>query len=1270
MNSLKKRLDPFLISLIAVGIFLCSQNYASNTFLSGWDTLHPEFNFSLYLQRITLFWQEHQGLGAPPSQSHAGEIPRVILLWLISLFLPINLIRYFYFFLMIIIGPIGIYLLLIYLFKQKNSDSSTLIKKISAFLGSLFYLLNLGTVQNFIVPLEMFATKFGLLGFLYFLSLKFLNEKDHKSLFFFSLFIFLNSASAHTATLWYVFFISFLFFLIGYSLLSGSLEYLKRSIIIIFLTLLINLYWLIPNFYYASNYHQDLITSKTHRLGSEEFFYHNKKYGNLGNFLVFKNFLFNWYVTTNEEKIKLLLENWKNHLENRNIVIIGYSLSFFSLLGIIFSIIKKNNAFVSFLPGIALSSFFLLSDIKFISELTDYLRDKFPLFREVFRFPFTKFSLSVIFYFSLFFGFFNYFLFSQFGKLKLIKEEEQKKFLVGNYFFLLTTLIFILISPAFIGNFISPMMRVRIPDDYFLLFKWLENQKEKRILGLPINDRHGWSIYRWDLKNYQQVYQGAGFIWFGIKQSLINPEFNRWYPYNEQSFREFFYAIYSQNKPLFEKLLQKYNIGYILLDEHVIVPGEGHQSKKLFYREIKQLLSQLETIKLVKNFGEKISVYEYLPNQQKKPLELIHRYKIIEPTYRWNYLDQAYLDYGNYVSKEKTSKNLFDGPDVIFLGRDLLNNEEKINQKIVSVDKDRYFIRIPTELFPRNGDIKIPPLNSTEKEIYTEVYAGRAGNEVIIELKYLLPYIKTDRFYSRRFITKSENTHYFSLNEKTFSIPKNLSERMTLLGEGVVFPSKNNLASFFSGREKPVKQKEFSSSISPFLCSPPAKSQIFGFEKNESSFKLFGQQAQVCLEIPLEMIIDTKEEGLLEISFNYESENKGENEVCLVDREKKGRCLVRKKPNPSLSSEVKILFPFSDEKFSQYQLRFSYDTRKAKEIKELLIKNLTFKLYERVQEERFTPVIPKFNQTTDEIILEGKFPQTSIPITWGKIGDQINDCTLGKAKSIKKNIIPLQYQSILEYQAVDGAICDRIDLSEISQNIGYLLAIESRNVSGLPLKICLEDKVSGICNIEERLSKNKDFSFDFFLLPPFYQSGGYDLIINNYSPSNLPTQNQIRTIRFIPFPYNFLQSIRWENPARKSNDFTETSPASKYQSKKIFPFLYELKFDAIKNQEPIIFLDQAFEKNWKAYLLACSNQKKTCFAKKLFPFLFGREIQSHLIVNNWANGWRIERSLFEKTKNQASEVTIAIVFLPQYLQFLGFGIMFFGLVIIAKIKDL
>ena len=83
----------------------------------------------------------------------------------------------------------------------------------------------------------------------------------------------------------------------------------------------------------------------------------------------------------------------------------------------------------------------------------------------------------------------------------------------------------------------------------------------------------------------------------------------------------------------------------------------------------------------------------------------------------------------------------------------------------------------------------------------------------------------------------------------------------------------------------------------------------------------------------------------------------------------------------------------------------------------------------------------------------------------------------------------------------------------------------------------------------------------------------------------------------------------------------------------------------------VLILPQSFEKEWKAYQVQSSNFKVQSWANTVFPFVFGKELKDHVLVNGWANGWELNDP---KAMKQFNNGTIVIVFLPQYLEYIGF----------------
>ena len=94
---IKKNIYIFI--LIIIVFILAIVNYKTGSFLSGWDTLHPEFDFGLNFKRLFFgVWRGEQGLGAPAGHAHMADLPRVIILWLSHFIFPLSILRYLYIF--------------------------------------------------------------------------------------------------------------------------------------------------------------------------------------------------------------------------------------------------------------------------------------------------------------------------------------------------------------------------------------------------------------------------------------------------------------------------------------------------------------------------------------------------------------------------------------------------------------------------------------------------------------------------------------------------------------------------------------------------------------------------------------------------------------------------------------------------------------------------------------------------------------------------------------------------------------------------------------------------------------------------------------------------------------------------------------------------------------------------------------------------------------------------------------------------------------------
>ncbi len=267
-----RKIGFFPLVLFLVSLFIVSQSFVPASWLSGWDTLHPEFDFLLNIKRqIFGVFREEQGLGAVAAHAHMADLPRTLFLWIVSVFIPQNLLRFFYITLCLPIGVLGTY------FFIKNIILGNLEKRLKesfAFLGGLFYLFNLGTLQHFYVPFEMFTTAYAFIPWIFLTSSNFIKSNNKKNLLYFSLVTLLATPMAYAPLLWYATFGSLFLYLTFF-----IQERTKQVVALVLVSLLINSFWILPNLYFLLSGNAALVPdARINKIFSDEAFLQNQSY--------------------------------------------------------------------------------------------------------------------------------------------------------------------------------------------------------------------------------------------------------------------------------------------------------------------------------------------------------------------------------------------------------------------------------------------------------------------------------------------------------------------------------------------------------------------------------------------------------------------------------------------------------------------------------------------------------------------------------------------------------------------------------------------------------------------------------------------------------------------------------------------------------------------------------------------------------------------------------------------------------------------------------
>jgi hypothetical protein len=581
--------------LIAVALALAFLNYQPGSWLSGWDNLHPEFDFKLNIGRsLWVAWQEYQGLGLLAGMAHAADLPRQFILWLASLFFPTPFLRYFWTFSMLVLGPVGCF----YLSRDSLlTKFSATTKNFAAFFSGLFYLLNLSTIQAFYTPYSAFTTMFAALPWLIWGLIRFYRRPRLSWALGLGGLLFLASPAFHVQTNFLVFLVVYGFVSLQYLLSSGRLKFFHRAEIFLIglLTLLATqAYWLLPNAYFSLTSASTTVAAAQNQVATREIALRNQEFGNLGSVALLKGFWFEYVDLGENNQFGYMMAPWRDHLSNQAVNTVGWLLFLIVLAGVYYSLRRKMSYGLAFALSLFVGLFFLINNNPPTGWLFSTLAEQLPLFGQLFRSVFSKWSLPVSLGYSLFFSVGIVFLLDIFTFL----EPKYTSLVTG---FSLTLALLLLTAPAFAGHLIYSPLRTAIPPSYFELFEYMQQQEPAtRIANFPQHTFWGWGFYDWG-------YRGSGFIWYGLPQAVLDRAFDVWSPYSEDYYQEVQRAVYSRDLGQVEAVLEKYSASWILLDRSLQIPGTQDQSG-LYLDQITSMLEASEKIHLEKTF-DNLSLY-------------------------------------------------------------------------------------------------------------------------------------------------------------------------------------------------------------------------------------------------------------------------------------------------------------------------------------------------------------------------------------------------------------------------------------------------------------------------------------------------------------------------------------------------------------------------------------------------------------------------------------------------------------------------------------
>jgi hypothetical protein len=268
-------------------------------------------------------------------------------------------------------------------------------------------------------------------------------------------------------------------------------------------------------------------------------------------------------------------------------------------------------------------------------------------------------------------------------------------------------------------------------------------------------------------------------------------------------------------------------------------------------------------------------------------------------------------------------------------------------------------------------------------------------------------------------------------------------------------------------------------------------------------------------------------------------------------------------------------------------------------------------------------------------------PSTSYHTNAPKALSHVEKCDLFRSGTINTSLYFEDTQDGVLLESTNATACLSQYTPNLSHKYGYGIFIKSKNIAGRSLHIWIENIDQHYVPLDTYMPKSVTPVVTSYVLPPQDPFGNYyALQLENISVGIDPTKNVLFSIGMYPMPYTFITSLYLSN----QNTVTRSTSTGKILSvQHPNESLYDISLHKANNQT--LVLSQAYNAGWNAY--SVSENMPSWLAWSV-PFVVGKRQHSHVLVNNWENGWTFDQN------STNSNQRFIVVYLPQYLEYAGF----------------
>ncbi|MCX7996641.1 MAG: hypothetical protein N2691_02665 [Patescibacteria group bacterium] len=1229
---------PYELIISAILLMLFIANYTVGTFLTGWDNLHTEFNYWLNIKRsLITTWQEYQGLGLLAGMGHGANLVREVFLLILSPFLPMSFVRYFYHFLMMATGTFGMYFLLKKVFLEGRPGWGP-------FLGALFYLLNFGSVQYFHVPFEPYSTAWGLFPWATLSFFLYLRKPDIRTV---GLFAFINlfiTPQALVQTVALVYSMVLGIFSIGYFALHRTKKTLFRVLTAMGIVLAVNSFWLLPNIYFAATDIAVTQNAMQNRIVTDRFFEMSKNRGNLLDFALLRQLYYDVEeYEHSKDAIGFLMQTWRDYQGNTAVVVVGILLFITAVTG--FFVSKHGRVFL--LPVFVLSMTVFLSATPGISLLNDLFRE-IPVVNQIFRNPFTKFITPTVAVLSIGFAFGSVFIVEQ---LTRHIKTPQPAYIAPAVTGIFTLLLVIVSYPSFTGNYISPTMRVSIPPEYFQLFDYFREQdKDARIMNLPQHEYWGWYRYSWGAK-------GSGFLWYGIEQPILDRAFDVWSDELEGYFWEVSAALKSGKVDRFNEVIAKYDIDFIIFDKNLIYSETA--IPHTFLLDQKRMLENNPAVRHAVTYGD-ITVYRTNLSEQSKSFVTPYNYlpKIYSPE-QYMHQDPMFAKYGSYI------RSVMQDADIVYPFGSLFSFrfQDEIPFR-ASIKDDEVTVETVAQL---TGRYEIKTVDTKDSLLPTSVSAQLVGDNLEVTVQ-TYPFslsigdfnISTEvRNTSLSIPVGTASSFLLAFNEETILPISTAEARMGYATDLYVRPGVNTIR-LYDADERTSRKLDISAFEAPRICGLNNPDAVVYGESTDTKLSIIGRNTGICSRYGA-ATFDIQKDTLLGVSFYYESYTDEKPSYCLFSYNR-GTCINNKDALPWQFSSNKTMFTdFSvinedvDGVFFDLILEAT-NSSTSRDNKKITYSDVTLSSYEllgsktlRIEPYKFTQgnnIVNLSGETVVSVrspVLKAKESITNIyeNNTYSRTAFDLNPRSQGS--------ISLEQQSNGTLRATGQNAGSFIEFRNgyADPRYGSIGVLRTANIEGFPFFVSMRtiDRSMPYTGTYLWQDSASEFIDNIFVFPPVaVDRPGTVYLLESRSFNNTMSINDLIGLKVVPFPVDAVSGLHFVK-----NNLEEANPPGLPEAviKHSYTFYSVVPGDS---DVGFVVLNQSFDKGWRAFTVADTQGwlVDTALGRLIAPFVLqGQAIEEHVKVNGWANGWKLPGAA-DRTGQE-----VILVFLPQYIQYIG-----------------